>query len=422
MVKAGPGLLYTLLLVALICLFMFSEQPVEDQETRLYRRQFPGGGRQLGIRGAKKHETLPFDPLVAAVEQRREDRAWEQQYWTHQYKVWANQAQHWVGNPNEGQHQPPQQQHHQEQQYSEVQPAVEAEAQPNPWEHFNFSDYDTEEYAGEDYLNSEQFNITHRLEVLFPQIDTEPHDGFVTLPELERWHTLSALRVTSHRTEREMETHDMNRDGFISFTEYLPHYTSDDVVGHQMEVGGAGWWKEQFDNADADGDGLLNRSEFHEFLHPEDSKMEKIHRWIIRQELHVRSNAHGYNLTWDDFHHNVFDVIRDYGTEESAPDLAHLNPYRDMEARKQILSRAKFNELDTNKDGFITDDEAEPFVNRLRPGELYYAKVQAEELIEQADDDKDGRLSLQEMLTHPYVFYNTAYDHGHYAYSHDEFR
>jgi hypothetical protein len=43
--------------------------------------------------------------------------------------------------------------------------------------------------------------------------------------------------------------------------------------------------------------------------------------------------------------------------------------------------------------------------------------------MEQADDDKDGRLSLDEMLTHPYVFYNTAYDHGqHDDYTHDEFR
>lgn len=376
------------------------------------RRQLPGS-RHAG-RAIKKHEPLPFDPLLAAVEQRREDRQWEKEYWTHQYRSWANQAQHWISNPNLGDNPPPLQQ------YIEAGVAREAESQPNPFETVNFSDYE-DDYAGEDYINAEQFNITHRLEVLFPQIDADPQDGFVSLAELQHWHELSALRVTHHRTDREVETHDMNGDGFISFTEYLPHLTPADLEANQMEVGGAGWWKEQYENADEDGNGLLNLTEFHEFLHPEDSFVEKIHVWLTRQEMMARSQARALNWTWNDFHQNVFDVIRDYGLEESAPELAHLNPYRDMEARKQILSRAKFLELDGNKDGFITEDEVEPLVTKLRPGELYYAKTQAEQLMEQADDDKDGRLSLDEMLTHPYVFYNTAYDHGDDAYSHDEF-
>lgn len=41
----------------------------------------------------------------------------------------------------------------------------------------------------------------------------------------------------------------------------------------------------------------------------------------------------------------------------------------------------------------------------------------------QADTNKDGRLTLDEMLNHPYIFYSTAYEQDEFDYSqHDEFR
>ncbi len=40
----------------------------------------------------------------------------------------------------------------------------------------------------------------------------------------------------------------------------------------------------------------------------------------------------------------------------------------------------------------------------------------------QADENKDKRLTLTEMLNHPYVFYSTAYEHEEFEDSHDEFR
>lgn len=41
----------------------------------------------------------------------------------------------------------------------------------------------------------------------------------------------------------------------------------------------------------------------------------------------------------------------------------------------------------------------------------------------QADENRDERLTLDEMLNHPYIFYSTAYDEDEFDYSqHDEFR
>lgn len=39
----------------------------------------------------------------------------------------------------------------------------------------------------------------------------------------------------------------------------------------------------------------------------------------------------------------------------------------------------------------------------------------------QADTDKDGRLSLKEMIENPYVFYSSIFAEDDYGY-HDEFR
>jgi hypothetical protein len=102
--------------------------------------------------------------------------------------------------------------------------AMEAQQQPEPWE----TDADYED--PEDYLNDEdQFNITDRLIVLFPLLDINPHDGFVSVKELQDWHWLQGQNALQHRTDREMDVHDKNNDGLITFKEYLPHLTEEEI-------------------------------------------------------------------------------------------------------------------------------------------------------------------------------------------------
>lgn len=64
--------------------------------------------------------------------------------------------------------------------------------------------------------------IVFRLVLLFPKIDVEPADGFISEHELTEWNFLQAEREVMHRTQREMDTHDKNHDGFVSFSEYEP--------------------------------------------------------------------------------------------------------------------------------------------------------------------------------------------------------
>lgn len=129
------------------------------------------------------HEPVPFDPLVADIERKIEDRQWEKEKFI-----------------NEG--------------VGVESAAPGAESQPE-WEDFM--------NAEEDYLNDEEkFNVTDRLVLLFPKIDVDPTDGYATGRELVEWILKNSQREVMHRTQREMELHDKNRDGFVSFAEYQP--------------------------------------------------------------------------------------------------------------------------------------------------------------------------------------------------------
>lgn len=123
-----------------------------------------------------------FDPLVAEIERKREDKEWEHHYM---------------------------QAHHPESTHSTSSESTEPE-----WEDF---------MNAEDYLNDEEkFNVTNRLVVLFPNIDVDPPDGFVSTSELILWNLKQSQKEVMHRTEREMEVHDKNKDGFVSLAEYEP--------------------------------------------------------------------------------------------------------------------------------------------------------------------------------------------------------
>ncbi|KAE8637526.1 hypothetical protein CSA_022901 [Cucumis sativus] len=178
------------------------------------------------------HEPVPFDPLVAHIERRREDRQWEKQYVEQHYPKMAAHL---------------------------TESAPGEESQPE-WE--DFAD-------AEDYINDDnRFNVTDRLMLLFPKIDVDP-----------------AQRETLHRTQRELETHDKNHDGFVSFSEYEPpswvRNSDNSSFGYDM-----GWWKlEHFNASDVDGDGLLNLTEFNDFLHPADSKNPKLIHWLCEEEI-----------------------------------------------------------------------------------------------------------------------------------------
>ncbi|KAE8728012.1 Calcium-binding EF hand family protein, putative isoform 2 [Hibiscus syriacus] len=72
-------------------------------------------------------------------------------------------------------------------------------------------------------------NTSLRLMSLFPLLDNSPKDGKISFEELGVWISQQAIDRLSYRTNRLMSWHDKNGDGVISFGEYLPQFTPEDI-------------------------------------------------------------------------------------------------------------------------------------------------------------------------------------------------
>ncbi|CAN6271980.1 unnamed protein product, partial [Urochloa humidicola] len=333
----------------------------------------PHPHRRLRLRARAHHHNhhqIPFDPVVADLERRLEDREWERL---------AAAGLHAPG----------------------------MEAAPVP------EDLSDGEAGEEDYLNdAARFNVTHRVEELFPKIDVGPADGAVTGDELAAWNLANARREVLHRTARELELHDRDRDGRLAFGEYERPSWAWRFDDHNSTNDGVGWWKEEhFSAADMDNDGFLNLTEFNDFLHPADTANPKLIHWLCKEEVRERDKDNDGKLNFQEFFSGLFYSIRHYDDEGITDDTGGS----DAPAKKSFLH------LDLDNDGLLSADELKPIIGNLHPSEHFYAKQQADYVISQADTNKDGRLSMKEMIENPYVFYNALFTENDYGF-HDELR
>ncbi|XP_077216893.1 uncharacterized protein LOC143851372 [Tasmannia lanceolata] len=363
MAKPSTIIIYTV--IALFLILLISYSPTKS----------PKHHRRLKLLRSSPHQ-IPFDPIIADIQRRREDKKYEMQYLNQTHKELFLDS------------------------------APGHESQPDLDDLIDV----------EDYLNDDlKFNVTNRIILLFPRIDLDPVDGFVSADELMEWNVRAADKEVLHRTVRDMELHDKNHDGFVSFQEYEPpswarvSFSDNSSNGHDM-----GWWREDhFNSSDEDGDGLLNRIEFNNFLHPADSMNPRLLRWLCREEIRERDTDKDGKLNFQEFFRGLFDSIRNY--DERGYNSSQDDP---MEASARKL----FAQLDLDNDGYLSEEDLLPIIDKLHPSERYYAKQQTDYVISQADTDKDGRLSLHEMIENPYVFYSAIFndedDYGH----HDELR
>ncbi|KAI3713982.1 hypothetical protein L1987_72571 [Smallanthus sonchifolius] len=372
--------------VSLLLFLLISHSPNKSahrNNPRRHRRLKLRSNFSFNSTASDRH--VSFDPLVADIERKREDRLWEKSHFFDHHH------------------------HHEAESESDSQEAPGLESQPE-WEDF---------IGAEDYLNDEhKFNITHRLVLLFPRIDVDPADGFVSEHELTEWNLEQSQREVLHRSQREMELHDKNHDGLVSLAEYQPptwvRDSDSNSFGYDM-----GWWKdEHFNASDSDGDGFLNITEFNDFQHPADTKNPRLLQWLCKEEVRERDTDKDGHLNFKEFFHGLFDMVRNYDED------AHNSSSHESTDSLESPARSFFAQLDKDGDGYLSDVELLPILGKLHPSERYYAKQQADYIISQADTDNDGRLSLTEMIDSPYVFYSAIFNEDEdedYEY-HEEFR
>ncbi|CAI5532606.1 unnamed protein product [Closterium sp. Naga37s-1] len=408
--------------------------PRSSYRRRLETRRGNPGRKAVRLHAATAEanprlEHITFDPLVAEMEAQQDDRKWEEAQFRRrgeEVRVAHGTKPHGDGDEGGGRR--------------SVEEAWRIEAA------------DEELRRLEDNPNPEagvhKVNVTNRLRVLFPLIDSDDKDGLVSLSELAMWQVQQGQRSSSRRSRREMQVVDSDGDGRVSLKEYL----HDDTPGEEVHVEGdddmaefVKTARERFALADTDGDGVLNEEEFNDLLHPEDSQNEKLIDSVRDEELRARDTDGDMRLSFEEYLESVFEEVALFDEEYARweahrydvnsddyvpPDIAHGS--KDVEhmsaAEKRAYARTRFDQTDANHDGYLDASEFEDLLYAIVPNEYHFAEEQAKHMMMEADDNKDKRLSLEEMLAHWDVFYDGMDEEGDDSYhwpsddDHDEFR
>jgi len=322
--------------------------------------------------------------------------------------------------------------------------AGEYEEYYNPYGNEEWRGGEDDEWWDEHYAqNSGGFNISHRIEVVFPLIDLNG-DGKVSVAEMEAWHVEVGLNSSLQRAEHEFTATDRDGDGKVTLEEYLGEDNElvkilDQAKGDMKmarELAGdnhysLNWVQSTlgtFRLADADGDGALDSGEFFHFLHPEESGDAKFVAHLMSGAMAERDGDDDHRLSMEEFENGLWHELKPWNP--SKYDSYGFHDYESFHEEEEDPEKAamehdemrkRFNGLDANGDGHIDVEELRAELHSLHPSEAVFAQRQAAHLVEQADEDKDLHLTLDEMLANPYVFYSAALT-DEMEYYHDEFK
>ena len=273
-------------------------------------------------------------------------------------------------------------------------------------------DYDHEAFVGAeeaaefDELSPEESK--RRLGVIVDKID-EDGDEKVTETELEKWIIFTQTRYVREDSDKQFQTQDKDKDGKVSWDEYKEStygfLSEEDLAASENDDFGYAHMilrdERRWNRADVDKDNYCSIDEFRAFLHPEEfDHMKDI---VTKETLEdIDKNKDGF-VDLDEY---IGDMFRK-DDEEDEPEWVATE-------REQF---AKYR--DFNKDGKLDEKEIRAWI---MPDDYNHAEAEAKHLIYQADDDKDGELSKEEILTHHDKFVGSQVtDWGDALKRHDEF-
>ena len=228
----------------------------------------------------------------------------------------------------------------------------------------------------------------HHLTEIFKKADYD-NNGQLTKDELERWMQITSEHYLNQDVDNQWPAHDVNSDGLISWDEYrssvYEHMSNEDFEDQDLSMEEMEKRDQRrFVTADADKDGNLDRTEFGHFLHPEDHHHMK--------DIVVKETLEDLDLDGDGF----------ISEEEYIRDI--YNPQNDNREGEEAEEEPQWLRIeyqhfrtirDLDKDGKLNEAEVK---NWLMPIEYDHIEAEAQHLIDEADNDKNGELSLEEVL------------------------
>ncbi|XP_076440197.1 reticulocalbin-2-like [Babylonia areolata] len=277
-------------------------------------------------------------------------------------------------------------------------------------------DFDHQSILGSEDLDEEfedmpEEEAAHRLEKMVQEHDLNK-DGIITKEEMTKWVTSSFQKLDREEAMEKFDEEDDDKDGKVTWKEYLGKvysFSSDDVQNMRITLEKSGDKTEEgreassslkmlddddrfFKAADLNGDGSLDRDEYVAFFFPP-------------------NYDHMSEVEMDRY-------MRDTDTDgDGKISMAEFMPEQSTDKESDISLRENFAEFDKDKDGFLSPEEAREWV-MPKTDELVEDEVN--HLISIADEDKDGQLSMGEILDKTKQFVGSSItDYGNLL-QHDE--
>lgn len=271
--------------------------------------------------------------------------------------------------------------------------------------------YDHEAFLGKDeareYDELTPEKSKERLSKLVPKMDLSG-DGFIEENELRDHINFMQKRYVNNDVERTWKNYkeEQIKDGKLDWKDYRAlvygQKEDDQEVPEEykkMITRDQRRWKV----ADYDSDGRLDRTEYGCFMHPEDC--DHMRDIVVQETIEdIDKDKDGY-----------VDI------EEYIADMYRPSDYPELQGREPewvASEREMFREhRDKDNDGRLNREEMRDWIMPLN---FDHADAEAKHLIGIADDDKDGKLSSEEVIAHYDTFVGSqATDYGEQLQKHD---
>ncbi|XP_015928900.1 reticulocalbin-2 [Parasteatoda tepidariorum] len=241
--------------------------------------------------------------------------------------------------------------------------------------------------AAEEFDSLSPEESKKRLHALALKMDSND-DGYVDRKELTQWILRSFKMLTEEEALDELEDEDGDEDGKVTWEEHLAEtygmydddlaLTQDSVEDYQMLQND----KELFKAADLNGDGILNKSEYPAFSHPEEFK--HMHQVLYEQMMRKRDVNNDGFLSFEEF-------IADHHGQSPSEN-----------SENYAVEKDRFiHDFDLNNDSKLSKEEV---LLWIIPNNVETAENEADHLLESSDVDKDAKLSIKEIVDHHEIF------------------